>query len=412
MLKIREHITVFEHEKLFTNKGEKTISDELHLALENYYGEYSPFFNLIRNGVQFNEFVGVIQVGNTLIEVLPKADKNGEEVWRPMLINMIRTVWGFQVRDTGSSSLKIRNNSILDLYFELFVIEVEKLLHKGLIKKYNNTQGNLFALKGRLNFAKQISNNLTHQERFFVDYTQYSVDHLLHSIIYKALKLVGQINSNINLKGRIGALLLNFPEMKDVAVSNATFEKITFDRKNFHYKKSIEIARLILLNYHPDISRGKNNVLALMFDMNLLWEQFVYVVLKRNLKNAKVISQISKNFWYAESGSRVRMKPDIVIETSHGKIVLDTKWKNMQASINPSPEDLRQMYVYHDYFEANQVALVYPGQESIVKGRYYTNKSELSEKLCSLIQIATNTDFRSWKSKISESISEFAMPSE
>lgn len=77
MTRIKEHITVFEHESLYTNRGEKRISEDLHINLEKYYGDYSPFFTLIRNGVKFNKYVGVIQIGSTLIEILPKADKNG-----------------------------------------------------------------------------------------------------------------------------------------------------------------------------------------------------------------------------------------------------------------------------------------------------------------------------------------------
>ena len=409
MIKVKEHITVFEHEKLLTDKGEKRISEDLHLALENYYGDYSPFFTLIRNGVQFNEYVGVIQVGNTLIEVLPKADKNGEEVWRPLLINMIRTVWGFDVKDTGSSSLKIKNNSILDLYFEMFVTETERLLHKGLIKKYRRTEGQRNALKGQLNFAQQINRNLTHQERFYVKYTHYDVHHPLHCILYKALKLIQQLNTNINIKGRLGALLLNFPEMDDIKVTEKSFSRIGYDRKNSDYRKAVEISRLILLNYHPDLTRGKNNVLALMFDMNMLWEQFVYVVLQRKLKHCKVKSQLSKKFWLSLSGKRTGMKPDIVLENPEtgNKTVLDTKWKNLNG-MNPSPEDLRQMYVYHDYFAADKVALIYPGTHFVATGNYYGADAVLSTKICSVIQIDTHSNIEQWKTEICRCIEDFA----
>jgi len=87
--------------------------------------------------------------------------------------------------------------------------------------------------------------------------------------------LLFQINYNPVLSSRLGALLLNFPEMSGIKITDALFEKLPFDRKTESYKNAIEIARLILLNYHPDVSTGQHDVLALMFDMNILWEQFV-----------------------------------------------------------------------------------------------------------------------------------------
>ena len=129
---IRHHITVFEHERI---KLDQIINgcrfDESKLqALQKYYGDKGvPYFSLSHNGIQFNEHVGVIQVGNLLIEVLPKTDKlehskSEEKKWRDMLIGMMRAVGSFDIRVTSSSHLKIKPNTVLDLYIEMFIDEV------------------------------------------------------------------------------------------------------------------------------------------------------------------------------------------------------------------------------------------------------------------------------------------------
>jgi len=411
--KIKENIVVFEHEILRFDRGEKKITKDQFEALERYHGNGVPFYSLVYNGVQFNEHVGVIQVGSTLIEVLPKADKIPHSIaedkrWRDLLIGMLRAVGSFDIKSTSSSNLKIKPNTILDLYFELFIKEVEYLLHNGLVKKYRKKEGNVTALKGSLQFSKHIQQNLIHQERFYVRHSTYDVEHTLHFILYKTLKLLKQINTNNDLYSRIGILLLHFPEMPDIKVSDATFEKLVYNRKNQHYEKAIEIAKLLLLKYHPDVSKGRNHVLALMFDMNMLWEQFIFVSLKKNKTDFnKVKAQTSKFFWKPENGRRTSMKPDIYIETDKGNIVLDTKWKNLNG-YNPSPDDLRQMYVYHEYFDAKKVALVYPGNpENSKTGTYLKKDGEHDDKICSVVLINVEDDIKKWQIEIKKNIKTF-----
>jgi len=401
------HITVFEHETIRFDKGTKRITHDQFNELSHYYGEKGlPYFNLCYNGIVFNEHVGVIQVGKTVIEVLPKADKvldtpEEESKWRNVLIDMLRSVGSFDIKAPSSSSLKIKPNTILDLYFELFIKEVEYLLHNGLIKRYHKKEGNVTSLKGRILFAQHLQQNLIHQERFYVSHSTYDVEHQLHFILFKTIRLVKQLSTNGALQSRIGNLLLNFPEMPDIKVSESVFEKLELNRKTTSYKKSIEIARLILLQYHPDLSTGRNNVLALMFDMNKLWEQFVVVSLRKNKDSDITISaQTSKYFWKPTKGNPSAIRPDIVINKGKDDcIVLDTKWKNLNGN-NPSPDDLRQIYVYHEYYNAKKVALVYPGSEfGELKGTFYSTSSNiLTNKECSIIKLAIPSIARDHKS--------------
>lgn len=408
----QSHITVFEHDRIHIDRGTNRITPSNLKALQQFYGESGvPYFELIHNGIKFNEYVGVLMVGKTTIEILPKADKNLEtKDWRKMLIGMLYAVGLFDIHTPSSTSLKLRSNSILELYFELFVCELEYLLHRGLIKKYRKTTGNLNSLKGSIHFPKHINSNLIHKERFFVNYTTYDKEHIFNQILFKSLKLVHRINSNVKLQSRITSLLLDFPEMPDLKVSENTFNRIIYDRKSNKYKNSIKIARLLLLNYHPDIKVGTNDVLALMFDMNYLWERFVYSSLRKHKEVGKTITaQNTKDFWKPKVGYNSKMKPDIVINKDKDDcIVLDTKWKNLKQS-NPTSHDLRQMYVYMKYYNAERVALVYPNTKaSIRSGLFYKETgSELSNNNCSLISVGVMEDIKQWQLKIYKQINDW-----
>lgn len=420
MNKEKENIVVFEHESLRIDRGEQRLTPGQLATLQQFFGENGvPYYSLIHQGVRFNEYVGVIQVGNTVIEVLPKADKSKstdnetKSTWRNVLFSMLHAVGVFDIQAPSSSDLRLRSNSILDLYFELFIKEIEYLIHTGLVKKYRKTEGNRTVLKGNILFAKHISQNLVHQERFYVKYTTYDKEHDIHAVLYKALKLLSYINTNVQLNSRLGALLLDFPELYDVKISESMFDKITFDRKTEPYRNAIEIAKLILLNYHPDVNKGTNNVLALMFDMNVLWEQFVYVSLRKHKSySTSIAAQNTRNFWKPLSGYRSKMKPDIVLnKNTKYCVVLDTKWKNLNG-YNPSSEDLRQMFVYMKYYGAKKVALVYPGIEyKNQKGLYFDHTNaganNLSNEECCVISIAVDKDVKVWQKRISESIEEW-----
>nr|WP_255710104.1 McrC family protein [Pontibacter harenae] len=366
---------------------------------------------MIHKGVKFNENVGVVQVGNLTIEVLPKADKDENKgKWRNMLIGMLKAVGVFDIHAPSSSDLRLKTNSILDLYFAIFLQEVEALVHHGLVKKYRKTEGSTTALKGSIQFAKHIQENLVHQERFYVRHTTYDVEHQLHQILYMALLLLKRINTNSSLHSRIGALLLNFPEQKQIKITEATFERIAFNRKTESYRKALEIARLLLLNYHPDVTKGRNHVLALMFDMNLLWERFVYISLRKCFRNEggklSLHSQAYKYFWKPQGGYRSKIIPDIVINKGEPDcVVLDTKWKNLNG-YNPSPDDLRQLYVYHQYYEAKKVALVYPGAtHSFRKGMYlHHNNSGETDMECALISLKVEATIDEWQKSICKGI--------
>ena len=376
-------ITCFEHDTL--KLGQQGFEERHLTALQQYYGNgKTDTFSLVHKGVKFNQFVGVLQVKGLTLEVLPKIDRQegDQPTYRRVLLQMLRESGLLDVRLSEQSRLRLRDQSILELYIDLFVQECAYLLRHGLLKQYRKQSGNRHALKGALQFQQHIRDNLIHRERFHTRHTVYDAVNRYNQVLYKTLRVLDQMPVSDRLSHRIGALILNFPEMPDIRVDEAFFRKLRFTRKTEPYRQALSLARLILLNQHPDVRSGSHGVFALMFDMNVLWEQWVLSRLKQQLPEAyQVQGQTSTLFWQSPSTNKA-LKPDIVIRPKHDgdgrATVIDTKWKTPDHQDGPSDEDLRQIYAYLHYFDASEGILLYPGQVDHDEPGAYREPANLS----------------------------------
>lgn len=358
-------IQVFEYEHLYIGaKYEDVTFEENHfdalVKLNELHG--NNYFTVGHKKITFKHYVGVLQVEELCIEVLPKADRSHADpgVWRDVLIDMLKATRKLKVNQVEHANVTKQSKHLLDIYFEWYLNEVHKLIHQGLIKKYSRKQGNLNALKGKLVFAQQISQNLVHKERFYTEHQVYDKDHLIHQILHQALGIIEQFTRGGYLYGKCKSIQLDFPVVKFTQATEATFNRLVVGRKEQPYKTALEIARLIILNFAPNVKSGAEKMIALLFDMNNLWEEYVLVQLKKTYQDSdyQVLGQRRKKFW-----NGVSIRPDIVIKKGEQTLmIIDTKWKIIDQD-KPSTQDLRQMFVYNEYWQAPTAILLYPTNE-------------------------------------------------
>jgi 5-methylcytosine-specific restriction enzyme subunit McrC len=356
-LRTHKTITVFEHQRLYVDQDsfKQTHLDALLKLNEYYDGKY---FEPIAKGIKFNQFVGVIQVDGITIEIHPKADKEDEDnKWKGVLIKMLKACGRLKAESSGVANVKRQHLNLLEVYFELFLLEVESLLRRGVIKKYRKQTYNTKALKGKLEFAGHIRHNAIHKERFYTTHQVYDSNHLLHQVLYKALTIVDQFTMGTRLNDLSNRVLLNFPKVDSKTITTQQINSITLNRKSSSYTGALELARLIILNYSPDISSGKEKMLSLLFDMNVLWEEYILKQLQKACYGTaiEVSGQESKSFWGSNS-----LKPDVVLRKGSQTFIIDTKWKRPNKS-SASVNDLRQMYAYCRFWDAEKALLLYPG---------------------------------------------------
>jgi len=320
--------------------------------------EGHKYYTLIHQGVRFSHYVGAIQVGKLCIEILPKADKTNKadlNVWHDVLIDMLRCCRLLKIETISSARLQLRSNAILELYFELFLNEVELLVRKGLIKSYRKTIQNNKVVKGKIIITKQLRENHAKQHQVIALCDTYDLDNLPNQIIKQALSILNLMLNNKVLSTKLARLNVAFHKVKTKNIRVHHFTQVTENRRFSDYQKVLEISKLLILNYHPDIKGGRHQVLAILFDMNLLFEEYVYRILKRlENKDLTVRRQAQCSFW-----KRTTLKPDILIRYKGENHIVDTKWKALKKP-KPAIADLRQMYVYCQYFDAQKSILIYP----------------------------------------------------
>jgi 5-methylcytosine-specific restriction enzyme subunit McrC len=354
-------IQVFEYQKL--RIGEQGFEKKHFDAIVKFNEQNkNKYFTPIYNGVQFVSYVGVIKIGKLTIEILPKADKNNSDsqetknTWQTVLLKMLSVCKKIKIDTVSETQLKKRYNSILEAYFEMYLTEIEQLIHHGLIKQYRRKQSNQLALKGKLMFAQNIQKNAVHKEKFFCEHQVYDKNHLIHEVLLQGLTVLDSL-SNSQLTDRIKRVSYHFYSVKKTNITVAHFDRIKLNRKSQPYERALNIAKMLILNYSPNISSGQDNMLTLLFDMNQLWEEYIFRILnKHKPANYTVSFQNSDVFWESKT-----IRPDIVITNPENEnFVIDTKWKVLKTNSKPDDADLKQMFVYNLHWKAKRSMLLYP----------------------------------------------------
>ena len=154
------------------------------------------------------------------------------------------------------------------------------------------------------------------------------------------------------LKDKVKKILLEFDNITPTNLSTKDFQNIHFDRKSAPYKKSVDIAKMLILNYSPSLNSGNEQMLTLLFDMNKLWEDYIFRVLRKHIdqETYHITAQSRNLFWKDKT-----IRPDIVVTNHLDKetFIIDTKWKIVDNS-NPSDDDLKQMFTYNLHWKSRE----------------------------------------------------------
>jgi 5-methylcytosine-specific restriction enzyme subunit McrC len=322
------------------------------------------------SAIAAQQYVGVCQIGDLTVEVLPKIDIDVSHV-RKNLVAMIAATVDLAIKDGGAAYVGIQSHSVLDILIKLFAEKLFEQLKRGLMRRYETREENLSVLRGRLDVVQQMRVNIGNPERLYCRYQEFQEDTPLNQVFKATLRRLLKVARQISSQRLLAELLLMLDTVSDVPVAKLAWHEVHFDRMNERYRPSFKLAEMFLKNIPPDVTGGRYEGFSLFFDMNVLFEEYIGRSAQRVMRASGVTVSLQGkggNQRYVARDSMgnaaFAMKPDIVgVREGRYEWILDTKWKmlsQVEWREGVAQADLYQMYAYASCYDCSKVLLLYP----------------------------------------------------
>jgi len=329
--------------------------------------------------LQVQNYVGLIQTqdGHQL-EILPKISREDDstEHLRNLLRDMLTAIYSIKPINVGSATLGTLPHTWLESLMEMFLEEVNLLVHKGIKKHYQRTSEEARFQKGQLFVTKQLRKSPNERHLFSIHYDHYTTNRPENRLIHLALLYVSKLVNLPKNQRLTRELLLYFSDIPISENPNVDMSNWSNQRDMVLYRTLKPWVELILKNESPIFSTGPYKGLSLLFPMQQLFEEYVSLLLRRQLNQGyNLTAQASSQYLVQHKNSKwFCLKPDILIKKSQNNIaVLDTKWKLLDSHADDtkmkykiSQSDLYQLFAYGKKYlnGGGCVFLIYPAHQN------------------------------------------------
>jgi len=316
------------------------------------------------DGVRFAQYCGIISLGSTQIEILPKVYGVDQALSRSILVAMLQEA-GYLVRPLSQrSQLDWENHSLLDLFILIYCEELLAQFQRGMIKNYQTREENLPRWRGRLRVSEQIKHNLAHQERFYCQYDELTEDNSYNHAFKAALSCLKAKARSFDAKRRVNEILTFFDAVSDRVITATEVRQFTKNRLVKRFEVLLEMSAAFLEGLSPTIQSGKGQSAGLLFDMNKLFEEAIGNRLTKLAQARGLVAKLQGPIKHLMEGNLFQLKPDITLyQSGQCQAVLDTKWKLLDESHtynNLAQSDLYQMFAYAKNYNCQHITLIYP----------------------------------------------------
>ncbi len=345
-----------------------------------------------RRWLRLDNYVGVLETPcGTRLEILPKhvddarADTVGDA--RRLLRKMLEAALDIAPREAEQAGLERFEHPLLEWVIGRFLGALDDLVKRGIRRDYVRVEEELTFMRGQLDVARQARASPARAHRFNMRHDEFSFDRPENRLLMTALMRAAKVSrapANWRLANEMLHLFQDVPPSRDI---RADFRAWRSDRLMAHYVAIRPLCELVLGQHMPLALAGESQGISLLFPMERLFERYVGRALRANLPAGCELTEQASQKWLCElDGVGVfKLKPDFLIHRD-GRIamVLDAKWKRLDADHDQARHPLRQSDFYqlhaygHKYLQGDgRMALIHPATSGFTQalGPYRFNES-------------------------------------
>ena len=343
--------------------SKKIISKDDAISLQSIIMNNEPVFKWGHKKLIAQHWVGTISLKNLNIEILPKlhgyvSDSELRNVLTKMILISHQSP---SVKDLPGM-VTTQKNSLLEILIDTFLNSLDKYVKEGLQYSYRKINKNIPGVKGKILFNKQFSRNILNPTFFWCRYSKFTDDNRINQFLKLCLIEMSKATMDNNNKNRIRYYLPIFDDIKIMPKDIALSLELVFNSTNYRVEQSYTYGKLFLKNIFSTLSAGNTAISMMLFDMNSLYELFIYRV-AHIIYRTNVIYQLRGNYLLQRKTDLkkfIGLRPDITIKRKDGsKDIIDTKWKIPKSFSKES--DAYQMNAYSTSIDdVKRVFILYP----------------------------------------------------
>jgi 5-methylcytosine-specific restriction enzyme subunit McrC len=311
--------------------------------------------------------VGVIDIGNLIVEILPKVgDADSLSDGAAFLGELLRFVGRSRQPTTSGAAISADGGGLFELLLGWAVDEAARHLAGGLPRRYVPIEELSSAVRGRIDMRHLALQRPGRAFELRVRHSPLSENNLIAQTVRWLLGEIALRTQSHRTRSRALNLYHSMALVDPVAPTQQALARLTLSPLETHWQPLIVLAQTLLKQGTPDPARaGGLRSVAVLYSLHELFEEAVRQVLLQGLKplglkNAPLTLSLMENVDH----SLIRLKPDFLFTAGRDgpNVVGDAKWKRIFRNnrVMLGEDDAYQLTSYLAATSADRAFLISP----------------------------------------------------